>query len=120
MPGGKEATAILAGRWHRCYLGSAQEYVPVSGRRGARLKGAGRASGTDRFNLYRGRVRWLADGVGASCLAADLESNTATDPETPWPGTAWYYLVTGESSGGEGTRGNYSTGVPRIALPACF
>lgn len=77
-------------------------------------------SGAEWFNLYRGYAGWLADGAGASCLKADLTTNQASDPESPWPGAAWYYLVTGESSGGEGTRGTGSNAAPRPNTPACF
>lgn len=78
------------------------------------------ASGAERFNLYRGAVKWLDDGVGGSCRLADLEAPGAVDAETPWPGEAWFYLVTGESSGGEGIRGRDSAGQVRTSSPSCY
>lgn len=77
------------------------------------------ASGAEWFNVYRGNVPWLRDGVGGSCRATGLSVSAFEDPDVPWAGAAWFYVVTGENTGGEGTRGSASNSVERLAEPTC-
>ncbi len=70
-------------------------------------------SGSERFHLYRGNVAWLSDGAPAFRLKVNLEQNSAQVSEDPWPGSIWYYIVTGVNRAGEGPRGTRSSGAPR-------
>jgi hypothetical protein len=58
------------------------------------------------YNLYRGLIApglpWLYDHA---CLAGSLLSGHASDPGKPPPGSAFYYLVSGLNSCGEGPLG---------------
>ncbi len=80
----------------------------------------GSASGSDRFNLYRGDPGDLPAGDAGSCLQHDLPDNTATDEEIPDPpGTAFQYLVAGVNDAGEGPLGDASDGTPREPGDPC-
>jgi len=80
----------------------------------------GAASGSDRFDLYRGDPRDLASGDAGSCLRHDLPENTATDEEVPDPpGSAFQYLVAGVNDAGEGPLGDASDGTPRRPGDPC-
>ncbi|RMG42396.1 MAG: hypothetical protein D6718_13925 [Acidobacteria bacterium] len=75
------------------------------------------ARGVTGYNLYRGSVRWLDDGVPAGRIAERLPGPSAEDRERPGPGTAWYYLVTGVNGAGEGPPGAGSAGGERPIAP---
>ena len=46
----------------------------------------GSASGAERFNGYRGYAPWLRDGLAGSCLLGGVETQTASDAESPQAG----------------------------------
>ena len=70
-------------------------------------------AGVEAYQLYRGNVAWLDDGVAAGRIAERLPVNTAQDAEAPGAGSGWYYLVTGVNGGGEGTPGRATGGAER-------
>ena len=77
-------------------------------------------AGADDYNLYRGRVSWLAVGDGAQCHGDEITGTTFKTPADPPVGDGYYYLATAESStGGEGTAGTASGGGPRALRGRC-
>ncbi len=78
------------------------------------------------YNVYRGGIPGLvdSDGNGAaqtygSCLQAGLGGTATTDMSLPPVGEAYYYLVTGANSGGDGPLGFASSGVARPNTSPC-
>lgn len=73
-------------------------------------------------NLYR--ARWSSTGAispssAGDCLQTGLPASTAVDPNSPVPGEAFGYYVTGENGWGEGTAGLTSQGVERFPALSC-
>ena len=71
------------------------------------------ASGSATSSVLRGTVAQLPVGPGGGdeiCLETDIAGSSATDPEDPDPGTAFWYLVRGENDCGDGTYGVASQG----------
>ena len=77
-------------------------------------------AGADDYNVYRGRISWLAAGIGPQCHANEIAGTTFPSPADPSPGEGYFYLVTAESNlGGEGTPGTTSSGAPRPMRGRC-
>jgi hypothetical protein len=76
-------------------------------------------SGSDTFNLYRGSLSDLPLGRFGDCFEGDIPPSTAVDSETPAAGSGFFYIVTGENSGGEGPMGKTSDGTDRMPNIAC-
>jgi hypothetical protein len=77
------------------------------------------ASGSTTFNVYRGTTAGLAAGDHGTCFRTGLTASTTTDSDPPAEGECFTYLVTGRTSGGEGTMGTDSAGAPRENLHPC-
>ncbi len=74
----------------------------------------------DHFNVYRGRISSLTDGLYGDCHAAAIPGTSLSTPAIPETDVAFFYVVTGESLlDGEGTPGNASAGGPRTLLAPC-
>jgi hypothetical protein len=91
---------------------------------GVTLDGAGTLSwaattGADDYNVYRGTLADLGQGIPGRCHGDEIAATSFQTPDDPQAGTGWFYLVTAESSGGEGTAGNESSGPERGLLGAC-
>lgn len=70
----------------------------------------GSSSGATRYNVYRGNVRWLDDRVPFGRVVEGTTATIVHVGETPAPGAAWCYVVTGVNGGGEGTPGSGAAG----------
>jgi hypothetical protein len=77
------------------------------------------ASGSTTFNVYRGTTANLAAGDSGACFRTGLGYSTTSDVDLPSPGVCFTYLVTGKTSGGEGTMGSASGGSPRVNSHPC-
>jgi hypothetical protein len=77
------------------------------------------ASGSTTFNVCRGAVALLGSGDYGTCFRTGLASNSTTDTDVPAPGVCFTYLVTGKTSGGEGSMGSDSSGNERSNLHSC-
>jgi hypothetical protein len=64
-------------------------------------------------------VSGLSAGSYGSCYRSGAETTYALLSEDPDPGEAWFYIVTGETPDGEGSRGTDSFHRPRPQLPRC-
>ncbi len=74
----------------------------------------------DSYNVYRSEIAGLALGLPGRCHGFELPGTTFVADDDPAPGTGWFYLVTGESTGdGEGAAGADSDGTPRPLLGRC-
>ena len=76
------------------------------------------AGATD-YNVYRGLVSWLPRGDGAECHGDEIAGTAFTTAADPPSGEAYFYLVTSESSGGEGTAGTGTGGAARPLRGTC-
>ena len=73
----------------------------------------------DDYNVYRGVVSQLG-GVPAKCLGDEIDTTSFPTATEPVAGTAFFYLVTGESDiDGEGPAGMETGGAPRDTLGTC-
>jgi hypothetical protein len=74
----------------------------------------------ERLDVYRGRVGDLGAGDAGTC-AGTLRppAEVLTDPATPAPGEAFFYLATGDAAGLGGHPGFRSDGRPRPAPAPC-
>jgi uncharacterized protein (DUF1800 family) len=77
------------------------------------------AGDADTYNVYRGLVSELAAGNPPRCLALRLEAEAYPLQQAPAPGSAFAYLVTGQSGVEEGSAGSPSSGGERALLGAC-
>ncbi len=77
------------------------------------------ASAANTFDLYRGDVDDLGAGPAGRCLLAGLTDPTASDPEIPAAGTAWFYEVGGRNGAGVGMLGVASNGDAREVQAPC-
>ncbi len=71
------------------------------------------ASGSTTFNLYRGSASLLPGENYGTCFKSGIATNADADSASPPVGVCWTYIVTGETSGGEGSMGNNSSGAQR-------
>jgi uncharacterized protein (DUF1800 family) len=76
------------------------------------------AGATD-YNVYRGLASWLHRGDGAECHGDEIAGTSFASAGDPPAGDAFYYLVTSESSGGEGTAGTGTGGAARPLRGTC-
>lgn len=74
----------------------------------------------DGYNVYRGAISDLAAGTPARCRIFGLTDPTADLPGAAVPGEGYFYLVTGERQGKDGTAGLASSGDPRATMGACI
>jgi len=72
------------------------------------------------YNLYRGVISNSSWAFNHSCLAPALASPGAPDGVAPSSGRAFYYLVSGKNSCGEGPLGAMSSGQPRPNTAPCL
>lgn len=71
------------------------------------------------YLVYRGAAELLPGGYGA-CRSSDLPVETASFPEVPDIGSAYFYLVTARSRlREEGAKGHDSSGAPRGTPAPC-
>jgi len=70
------------------------------------------------YNLYRGQTS-APFGYSHGCAFAALPTASATDPATPSPGAAYYYLASGRYCSGEGNLGVSSSGATRPNAAPC-
>jgi hypothetical protein len=72
------------------------------------------------YNLYRGRIEpQLTPLYNHTCLAGPLPQAGFADPAIPGEGAAFFYLVSGVNSCGEGPLGTDSSGSPIPANGSC-
>jgi PKD repeat protein len=71
------------------------------------------------YNVYRGLIGGLPFGYDHACLVPRSPDTSAVDTATPEPGQAFYYLVSGWNSCGEGILGSDSAGRPLPNPSAC-
>ncbi|HXH28795.1 MAG TPA: thrombospondin type 3 repeat-containing protein, partial [Candidatus Polarisedimenticolia bacterium] len=72
------------------------------------------------YNVYRAELSLPgASGFNPSCAAAALPTRAWQDSQTPPAGSAFFYLITGVNSCGEGTLGYDSDLVERSRPTAC-
>ncbi|HET8945639.1 MAG TPA: DUF1800 domain-containing protein [Candidatus Polarisedimenticolia bacterium] len=76
-------------------------------------------TGATDYNVYRGLVSWLPRGDGAECHGDEIAGTAFTTAGDPAVGDAFFYLVTAESSGGEGTAGTGTGGAARPLRGTC-
>jgi len=77
-------------------------------------------NGVVAYNLYRGTLSDLRSaGDYGFCMQSGLPNPSATHPFKPPVGSAYFYVVTGENSFGEGTLGYVSGGDERANTAAC-
>ena len=76
-------------------------------------------AGADDYNVYRGVLSWLHQGVPGKCHGDEITAISFQTQENPDVGSGFFYLVTAESTGGEGTPGNESAGPERALLGQC-
>lgn len=73
----------------------------------------------DSYNVYRGSISDLAAGTPARCRIFGLSAPTADLPGEVGSGDGYFYLVTGERQGVDGSAGLDSAGDPRATLGSC-
>src|SRR6185436_8969181 len=77
-------------------------------------------AGANDYNVYRGRLSWLARGDGAECYGDEIAATTFTSAADPPVGDGFFYLVTAESNlDGEGSAGTGSSGLARPLRGRC-
>ncbi|HEU4401606.1 MAG TPA: S8 family serine peptidase, partial [Candidatus Polarisedimenticolia bacterium] len=73
----------------------------------------------DSYNVYRGTIPGISGTDYGTCFLSGLPSPVFDDAETPFPGQAFFYLVTGVRLGVEGILGTDSDGKVRPPLSPC-
>jgi choice-of-anchor B domain-containing protein len=90
---------------------------------GLRVSGAGLTwepeAGSTAYNLYRGDLGAAALVRLAACRISAAPANHAADADLPAPGDGWFYLVSREVAGVEGTLGKASDGATRVVDSPC-
>jgi len=71
------------------------------------------------YDLYRGTIGGGLWTYNHTCLSPSLPSPAALDAAAPAPGAAFYYLVTGRNTCGEGPLGTGSNGQQRPNASPC-
>jgi len=78
------------------------------------------APGAGFYNIYRGRLSDLVTGTPPQCHAWQIDTTSFDSIQNPASlGEIFIFLVTAESTGGEGTPGQSSAGAPRSLRGAC-
>ena len=75
--------------------------------------------GSVSYELLRGDAAGLpVGGLSETCVESGIEATQTTDPQSPPPGTAFYYLIRGENTCGSGweNMGTDSTGASRSGV----
>ncbi len=90
---------------------------------GLALDGAGSltwgpTSLADDYNVYQGLLSWSGFSEGAVCFGDEIAAPTFTLAGDPPSGEGFYYLVTAEGPGGEGSAGAGASG-PRLLRGRC-
>jgi hypothetical protein len=106
--------------WHPGEVSPRQAWFPLTFEDRESLRWAsGHVNDSCSFNVYRGDLELLARGRYGDCLAARVTDNGIRDPESPPPGTCWFYVVTGVNAAGEGPMGLDSRSMQRVNWNPC-